>query len=61
MLRMESNATCLSAGNILIAFGWFNIFSDLALLVLPMPLIWNLQLPWKKKIGVAVIFVTGAG
>lgn len=37
----------------------FNIFSDLYLLCIPMPVISKLQLSKKKKIGVSAIFMTG--
>ena len=37
----------------------FNIFSDLYLLCLPIPVISKLQLSTKRKIGVLAIFMTG--
>lgn len=38
----------------------FNIASDMYLLCIPVPVISNLQLPTKKKIGVMAIFMTGS-
>lgn len=39
--------------------GIFNIVSDFYILLLPLPVIWKLQLPLRKKIGVCAIFMTG--
>ena len=40
--------------------GWFNIFTDLAIFIMPAPIIWKLHLAPLKKLGVAVIFLFGA-
>ncbi|MCJ1307096.1 hypothetical protein MMC25_000742 [Agyrium rufum] len=39
--------------------GIFNIVSDLFLLILPMPVVWKLHMPTRKKWGVGAIFATG--
>jgi hypothetical protein len=39
--------------------GAVNIASDFYILCLPMPVVWKLQLPQRKKIGVLSIFMTG--
>lgn len=39
--------------------GVFNVVSDFYLLLLPVPVVWNLQMPLRKKIGVLTIFMTG--
>lgn len=39
--------------------GIFNIVSDFYVLVLPLPVVWKLQLPLRKKIGVSAVFMTG--
>lgn len=36
-----------------------NTASDVSILILPQPIIWNLKLPLKRKIGVSVIFLAG--
>ena len=41
------------------ASGIFNVISDFAILILPMPCVWKLQMPLKKKILVTAIFATG--
>ena len=40
--------------------GIFNIVSDLFILVLPIPVVWRLQMPQRKKWGVFAIFATGS-
>ncbi|MCJ1466364.1 hypothetical protein MMC07_004983 [Pseudocyphellaria aurata] len=39
--------------------GIFNVVTDFYLLILPLPAVWSLQLPIRKKIGVSAIFLTG--
>lgn len=39
--------------------GIFNILSDFYLLVIPLPAVWGLQLPTRKKIGISAMFLTG--
>lgn len=51
-----------SCGNIIQAyeaFGIINLTIDLAIVVLPMPLLWGLQLPVAKKIALTAIFGIG--
>ena len=38
----------------------FNTISDIGVLVLPQPLIWHLQMPRLKKLGVSLVFLSGA-
>lgn len=40
--------------------GPFNVASDLYLLLLPLPVVWQLRLPLRKRLGVAGIFMTGS-
>lgn len=39
--------------------GGFSVATDFYILCLPIPVVWNLQLPMKKKIGILAIFMTG--
>lgn len=39
--------------------GFFNVASDIYLFVLPMPVLWKLQLPLRKKIGLSTVFMAG--
>ncbi|KAI9793180.1 MAG: hypothetical protein M1816_000600 [Peltula sp. TS41687] len=48
------------AAIIAIVGGTLNSFTDLMILILPMPMVWQLHLPTKQKIAVLGIFATGA-
>jgi hypothetical protein len=37
----------------------FNVLSDIYLLAIPIPVVWKLQLPLRRKFGVIAIFMTG--
>ena len=37
----------------------FNVASDIAILTLPMPLVWGLQMPTSRKIAVQFVFLMG--
>lgn len=41
------------------AFGIINLLIDLAIVILPMPLLWGLQLPVPKKVALTAIFGVG--
>ncbi|KAL8942235.1 MAG: hypothetical protein Q9211_001479 [Gyalolechia sp. 1 TL-2023] len=41
-------------------YGFCNIITDFVLMIMPIPLVWNMQLGFKKKIGIVWIFATGA-
>ena len=41
------------------ASGVFNVLSDFAILIVPMPTVWNLQMPMRKKLLVMGVFATG--
>lgn len=57
-----SSATCAGRNKVVnVMLGTVNIVSDLYILLLPLPAIWSLQLPTKKKLGVSAIFTTGIG
>ncbi len=40
--------------------GIFNLFIDVIIVVLPMPMLWGLQLPWARKFALTGIFGIGA-
>ena len=40
--------------------GPFNVLSDIFLLLLPLPAVWQLHLPLRKKLGISGIFLTGS-
>ncbi len=41
------------------ASGMFNVLSDFAILVLPMPTLWNLQMSLRRKLLIMGVFATG--
>ena len=50
---------CLNINALYIASAVFNMLSDIAMLSVPIYLIWNLQMSIRRKIGVSTIFLTG--
>ena len=50
---------CYDANAVNTASGAFNTFSDFLTLLLPQRVIWKLQMPLKRKLGVSAIFLTG--
>ena len=42
------------------AYGSLNFITDLILFVLPLPMVWRLQLNLKEKIGISLIFAIGS-
>lgn len=50
---------CLNTAKISIAIACFNSASDLSLLIVPQKVIWNLQMSFKRRIGVSTIFLAG--
>ena len=57
---ITATGTCIDILGLAIAGGTFNVFTDLVILILPMPMVWNLRLPLRQKIAVTGIFATGA-
>ncbi|KAL9597713.1 MAG: hypothetical protein Q9219_004970 [cf. Caloplaca sp. 3 TL-2023] len=58
-LLARAQKSCLSLINIEIAIGGFNIPSDIFILLLPVPILWKLQMPLRKKLGLTAIMATG--
>ena len=50
---------CFSTSASFMATGVFNVFSDFAILVIPLVPIWKLQMCFKKKLRVSAIFAAG--
>ena len=51
--------TCGNATKAYEAVGILNLFIDIAIIILPMPSLWRLQLPFAKKVGLTAIFGIG--
>ena len=52
-------AQCSPAANMNYVQGIFGVVSDLYIFILPLPVLWNLQMPTRKKLGITAIFITG--
>jgi hypothetical protein len=51
--------SCLNTRTVEVVSSSINVVSDFVILIAPQPIIWRLQLPLRKKIGVAMIFAVG--
>ena len=58
-LKVLSSSTCQANGALFLPVGIANLVSDIYLILIPLPVIWRLQLPLSKKIGISAIFLTG--
>lgn len=50
---------CVQSVEIGLASGLFNAITDYYVLWIPLPLVWNLNLPLRNKIGLGLIFMQG--
>ncbi|OCK73603.1 hypothetical protein K432DRAFT_265160, partial [Lepidopterella palustris CBS 459.81] len=55
-----SNGHCINTGAFYIANGILNVITDLVILALPIPILWNLALTKKKKIALSILFAAGS-
>lgn len=51
---------CSNAQSIVILLGVMGLLSDLYLVILPLPAVWKLQLPFRRKLAVSAMFFTGS-
>ncbi|CAD6580725.1 MAG: hypothetical protein ASARMPREDX12_000255 [Alectoria sarmentosa] len=51
---------CIDTSAEYVSIAIFNVITDFAILILPMPSLWKLQMPMKKKILTTAIFATGS-
>ncbi|KAL8715718.1 MAG: hypothetical protein Q9220_000385 [cf. Caloplaca sp. 1 TL-2023] len=57
---LDPKTVCrIKAPDVLNRHGFCNVITDWALLLLPIPMVWNLQMNIRKKIGLAGVFATG--
>lgn len=57
--KLYSGGHCINYHAVVISTGFFNIFSDVAILLLPVRSVWKLRIPTRKKIGISFLFATG--
>lgn len=56
---LVASERCTSTFDITYAQGTFGVVSDIYIFILPMSVLWGLQMSLSKKLGVAAIFLTG--
>lgn len=60
-VRMDPKTVCYpKAYDVANIYGFCNVITDVVLIVLPIPLVWKMQVNLKKKFAVAMVFATGA-
>ncbi|KAI4265199.1 MAG: hypothetical protein L6R35_007169 [Caloplaca aegaea] len=59
IITYQGPSKCFGIGTIQIVIGGFNIVTDFIILIMPMPIILGLNMGWKRKIGLLLIFATG--
>ncbi|MCJ1475922.1 hypothetical protein MMC13_004586 [Lambiella insularis] len=56
---MDTLEKCAQLEWISLFYGGINIASDLYIIILPMPMIWGLQMSLERKLGIMAIFTSG--
>lgn len=59
-LSTKFASRCKSPTQLGLAQGAFGLISDLYIYILPLPVLWRLQMAFRKKLGVMAIFLTGS-
>ena len=54
-----TDAKCIKFNVEVVIFAVFNVITDVAILILPIPVLWKLQIPMSKKIQLMGVFLTG--
>ena len=50
---------CVDGWSVDIATGALNIVTDLIILLIPLPILWDLQLSFQRKLGISLVFLVG--
>lgn len=58
-VTMMTKGTCGDSQKAYLGVAVVNLLVDLAILGLPMPMLWQLQMPFQKKLGITVILALG--
>ena len=58
-LKALGSQKCNTSRSVVLAQGIVNTASDLYLIGLPLPALWSLQMPLKRKLGVSAMILTG--
>lgn len=57
---LEAPRCTRPTGPLGIALAVVNVVSDLYLILIPLPAVWSLQLPLRRKLGISAMFLTGS-
>lgn len=55
-----TTGSCIDAPALYIATAAFNVVSDIMLFILPIPMVYGLQMPLKQKLGLFFVFGIGS-
>lgn len=55
----QASPKCSQSYMVVLAQGIINVISDLYLIALPVPALWSLQMPLRRKLGVVAVISTG--
>lgn len=58
--NVEIPGYCFNFRIVDLVYGSMNIASDFFIMILPLPMIWKLQLSRKGKVGISLVFLSGA-
>ncbi|KAL9607133.1 MAG: hypothetical protein Q9167_007926 [Letrouitia subvulpina] len=53
------DAKCMKFNVEVVVFAVFNVITDVTILIIPIPILWKLQIPWSRKIQLMAVFLTG--
>ena len=59
-MRVLTSPKCATSRPLVIVIGVVSLVSDLYLVILPLPAVWQLQLPLRRKLAVSAMFFTGS-
>lgn len=59
-LAALNSQRCQESKSVVIILGIISLVSDLYLVILPLPAVWKLQLPLRRKLAVSAMFFTGS-
>ena len=57
--RLLPGGQCLNYRATIVSTAFFNILSDIAILLLPVRTVWKMRIPTKKKVAISMLFGTG--
>ena len=59
LIRTSSYSCNVSSNIFTVVIGVVSVFSDLFVIYIPLPIIWQLHLATRKKVSVSIVFITG--